>query len=124
MAGAVQGMRAEEVVRDRDRDAAIERYAEQKAAVEEQRGRVAAERAAAKEAHRQRMVALMEAKYLEVKAVSSDAACHLRTLRLFAGMSDLEAVSCATARSGYLTPLCSMLPTCNMPLQPLPLQAE
>jgi len=66
-AGIVQGMRAEEVVRDRERDAAIQRYAVQKAAVQEERGRVAAERAAAKEAHRQRMVAVMEAKYLEVR---------------------------------------------------------
>ena len=64
--GAVQGMRAEEAVRDRERDVAVEQHAAQKAAVEAERGRVAAERAAAKEAQRQRMVAVMEAKYLEV----------------------------------------------------------
>ena len=64
----MQGMRADEVIKDRERDAAIERYAAQKAAVEEERCRVVAERAVAKEAYRQRMVAIMEANYMEVRA--------------------------------------------------------
>jgi hypothetical protein len=59
-------MRAEEVVKERELDATIERYAAQKAAVEEERCRVVAERAAVKEAHRQRMVAIMEANFMQV----------------------------------------------------------
>ena len=60
-------MKAEEVARERELDATIQQYAAQKAAVEAERCRVIAEMAAAKEAHRQRMVAIMEANYVQVK---------------------------------------------------------